>query len=287
MKNVSFSLENGNEYYGKIDGQRFYIGKRVFYDGNKGLANTRGTSLQKYNRNDYRAEFGFWADFINPTCIAEGALFHTLNTYDRAHFTFTFLQYAAHVPNGDFVIYFRTLLSLPSANEYFPDLVILNGRINKITDSGNIQLESDESTEKLIDYLNPSVKEVEDTEVIIAAKFVHWAMNDPLHRRIQVDIGVKHFKENMISYAKRYNLDGIDDVICLAVCDIRHQGRGKSQEIIAALSSPKPLDALLKIGEPKYHNRLVTLKSEINKLIADGSFGKMKYNLAKQEFVIK
>ena len=105
MKNVSFSLENTNEYYGRIDGQRFFIGKRVSYEGNKGLANTRGNSILKYNRFNYQPEFGFWADFIHPTSVAEGGFYHALNTYDRAHFTFTFLQYAAHVPNGDLVNY--------------------------------------------------------------------------------------------------------------------------------------------------------------------------------------
>ena len=139
----------------------------------------------------------------------------------------------------------------------------------------------------LIDYLNPSTKEVEDTEVIISAKFVHWAINDPLHRRLQVYVGIKHFKENMLNYAVRYNLDKADDFICLMVCDIRHQGRGKSQEIIAALNTSKPLEALLKIGEPKYHNRLVTLRNEVNKLITGGFLGKKKYSIAKKDFVAK
>ena len=287
MKNVSFSLENTNEYYGRIDGQRFFIGKRVSYEGNKGLANTRGNSILKYNRFNYQPEFGFWADFIHPTSVAEGGFYHTLNTYDRAHFTFTFLQYAAHVPNGDLVNYLRSLLALPLAKEYFPDLINHKGRISKITDYGIVPLESDESTAKLIDYLNPSVKEIEDTEVIIAAKFVHWAMNDPLHRRVQVDIGIKHFKENMFSYANRYSLDKADDVVCLVISDIRHQGRAKSAEIIGAMNTQKPLDSLLKLGEPKYHNRLVTLKSEIKKLIEDGSLGNRRYSISKRDFLNK
>jgi len=91
MKIVSFSLGQGNKYFGKIDGSRFFIGSRVLFDGGKGLMNVTGTSAQKYNRTDFRPVHGFWADFIHPTAMVEGALYHTLNTYDRAHFTFTFL----------------------------------------------------------------------------------------------------------------------------------------------------------------------------------------------------
>src|SRR5262249_1670586 len=109
MKIVSFSLEQGNKYFGKIDGTRFFIGSRVAFEGGKGLMNVSGTSAQKYDRAAFRPTYGFWADFIHPTAMVEGALYHTLNTYDRAHFTFSFLQYAAHVPNGDFVVYLRAL----------------------------------------------------------------------------------------------------------------------------------------------------------------------------------
>lgn len=285
MKIVSFSLEQGNKYYGRIDGQRFYIGSRVSYEGNKGLMNVSGTLQQRYERSTYRSQFGFWADFIHPTAIAEGALFHTLNTYDRAQFTFSFLQYAAHVPNGDFVRYLRQLLGLTLAKDYFPDLTLHSGRICRITDNGNEPLESDTSTEKLLDYLNPSPKEVEDTEVIQAAKFVHWAQNDLANQQIQVEMGVSHFKEKMIAYAKQYRLDGADDSVCLLVADIRHQGRAKSPVIVAALQSARPLDELLKIGEPKYHERLVTLRREIKALVNEGTLGKRKYSLIQEDFV--
>lgn len=287
MKVVSFSLEQGNKYFGKIDGTRFYIGSRVSYEGGKGLMNVTGTQSQKYDRSQFRATFGFWADFLHPTAMAEGALYHTLNTYDRAHFTFSFLQYAAHVPNGDFVVYLRALLQLPLASEYFPDLTFRNGRVCRITDNGIVALESDISTSPLLDYLNPSVKEIEDTEVIQAARFVHWVQNDAAHRQTQVDVGIAHFKEKMTSYAQQYGLNGADETICLVVADIRHQGRAKSPAIVAALQSANPLNALLSIGEPKYHERLVTLRREINALTQDGTFGARKYSTAKKDFIKK
>ena len=35
MKIVEFTLEQGNKYFGKIDGTRFFIGSRVPFDGGK------------------------------------------------------------------------------------------------------------------------------------------------------------------------------------------------------------------------------------------------------------
>lgn len=285
MKIVSFSLEDGNKYFGKIDGSRFYIGSRVSYDGGKGLKNLRGTVAQRYDRSRFRPAYGFWADFIHPTAMAEGALFHTLNTYDIAHFTFSFLQFAAHVPNGDFVVFVRELLKLPLAREYFPDLVLEGRRICRITDRGIEPLESDRSTAPLIDYFNPSRNEVEDTEVIQAAKMVHWAQNDEAHRRIQIEVGVRNCKTSMLGYARRYGLDGVDDAVCLMVADIRHQGRAKSPEIISALHAAKPLEALLRIGATSFPQRIQTLRREIRQLQSEGTLGRHRYSIEREDFV--
>lgn len=285
MKVVSFSLEEGSKYFGRIDGMRFFIGSRVPYQDGKGLVNAKGTPAQKYDRAQFRGRYGFWADFIHPTAMAEGALFHTLNTYDRAFFTFSFLQFAAHVPNGDFVVYLRALLKLPLAAAYFPDLVLVGDRICRVTDAGPVPLESDISTAGLCDYLNPSTKEIEDTEVIQAAKFVHWAQNDAQNRQTQIEVGIAHFRRNMVQYASRYGLDGASAPLCLVIADIRHQGRAKSPAIIAALASPKPLDALLSLGAALYPERVKVLRREINALSADGTFGQLKYNVARADFV--
>lgn len=287
MKLVEFTLEQGNKYFGKIDGTRFFIGNRVPFDGGKGLMNIKGTSAQRYNREEFRGKHGFWADFIHPTAMAEGALYHTLNTYDRARFTFTFLQYAAHVPNGDFVVYFRALLNLPLGVEYFPDLKLVNNRIFRVTDSGTIQLESDSSTARLMDFLNPSRSQVEDTEVVQAAKFVHWAQNDPLHREAQIATGIAHFKEKMVNYANTFDLDGVLDSICLVIADIRHQGRAKNPVIAHALNSSRPLESLLSIGEQRFPERISTLKREIKKLTEEGTLGTHAYSLEERDFVAK
>ncbi len=285
MKIVKFSLEQGNKYFGEIDDDKFFIGKRVSFDGNKGLMNTVGQPEQKYKRDDFRLEFGFWADFIHPTAMCEGALYHTLNTYDRARFTFSFLQFAAHVPNGDFVIYFRELLKLPNAEDYFPDLTLHNNRISLIKNTSILALESDDSTSGLMEYLNPSSISIEDTEVIQAARFIHWVQNDPQHRQIQIEVGISLFKEKIQEYDRRYKLDGISDDVCVVIADIRHQGRAKSAEIITALRSSKPLKNLLKIGEDEYSGRLTVLKREIEVLKDEGRLGIHKYSTVKKDFV--
>jgi len=286
-KIVSFSLEAGNKYFGKIDGTRFFIAQRTRYEGNKGLMNVTGTAAQKYNCADFRATHGFWADFIHPTAMAEGALYHTLNTYDRARFTFTFLQFAAHVPDGDFVVFLRALLKLPLAAEYFPDLVLKDNRVCRIKDGATLPLETKTSTAQLMNYLNPSLAAVEDTEVIQSAKFVHWAQNDPAHRQTQIDVGIAHLKEKVAGYATLYGLNGVDDTICFVVTDIRHQGRAKNPAIKAALRSAKPLESLLLLGEPKYHERLEVIRREIKKLVAEGTFGTHKYSTTRNDFVAK
>ncbi|MBT2298986.1 hypothetical protein J7E70_00780 [Variovorax paradoxus] len=285
MKLVSFSLEQGSKYFGKIDGERFFVGTRVPYDGGKGLMNTQGTAAQRYDRAAFRGAFGFWADFIHPTAMAEGAQFHTLNTYDRARFTFSFLQFAAHVTNGDFVHYLRRLLELPLAAEYFPDLQLSNGRVCRVAERDIVPLESDDSTDGLLDYLNPSLREIEDTEIIQAAKFVHWAQNDARHRELQIEIGIAEIRKKMAQYSRRYRLDGATDVVCLLVMDIRHQGRATSDSIVAALQSSNPVARLLEIGASRYPNRIAVLRKEINALTADGTFGALKYSDAAGEFV--
>jgi hypothetical protein len=288
MKVVSFSLEQGNKYFGRVDdGPKFLIGSRVSFQGNKGLMNIVGTPAQKYDRLAFQQANGFWADFIHPTAMAEGALYHTLNTYDRARFTFTFLQFAAHVPEGDFVVFLRALLTLPAASEYFPDLALNGqGRVCKVDGAHVTPIESDDSTDLLMDYFNPSSSEVEDTEVIQAARLVHWAQNDQAHRDLQVKVGIDHIKSKMKTYAGRYPmLHGAVPPICAVVMDIHHQGRAKIATVLLALQSANPLAALLEIGAEQYPERIATLTKEIKALTAAGVYGNLRYDATKNDFL--
>lgn len=290
--NFSFS-QTGTARYATVIGNtapKFLVGKETVYKGNVGLYNLSVPDGMAYDAAKYAGAYGFWAYFIAPTAKAESNnSFVCLNTYDRAKFTFSFMQYAAHVPNGDFVKFFKELLVLPNAGDYFPKLVLKNKRIHYRESSGTLtQLETDASTEKLMEYLNPTLGAIENQELISAARFVHWAMNDAAHRKLQVKIAIDHFKENMKRYAESYNLDGFPDKVCQVVCDIRHQGRATSQQIINALNTGGNYDLaynkLLQLGQPLYATRIATIRSVINKLLTDGIFGK-KYKLSTNSFI--
>ena len=268
---------------------KFNIGSKTLYDGNFGLFNTSVTAGQIYNPEDYVAKYGFWAYFIYPTAMAESSgSFKCLNTYDRAQFTFTFMQYGAHVPNGDFVKFFRKLLQLPNAAEYFPKLVLSNNRIFYKSNDVLSPLENDSSSQALMDYLNPTLNDIENQELISAARFVHWAANDPKHRETQVVTAIEMYKENMKSYHKRYGLDHAPANVCQMICDIRHQGRAKSDRIALALNTngnyEKAFSNLCIIGNTNYQNRINTVRSTIKKLTDIGKFS-MKYDASRGEFV--
>ncbi len=281
---------DGRDWYASADsGSRFYVGKRVRYISRYGLSNMYRRHGPVYKPEEYEGRFGHWGWFLQPTAKCESkGLFNCLNTYDRARFTFGFFQMAAHTPNRNFVAMLRRLMTLANAEEYFPDLSIVDGRIVRNTELGAETLETDESTAKLLDYLNPTGSDVEEREVIQAAKFIHWSDRDKEHRDAQVEVAVEKTRRGMRSYASRYGLDGRVDTICLCIADIRHQGRAKSSEIIAALnagSDEEAQDNLLEIGAHEYSERVATLKSEIRRLQGDGVLGRRRYDAASGEFV--
>ncbi len=287
-------LANGRTvHYAQLNGSnqpKFIIGNRTMYDGNFGLYNTQVIPGLVYDPAAYVNDFGFWAYFIHPTVQAESkGSYLCLNTYDRAKFTFSFMQYAAHVPNGDFVIFLKKLLVLPNAVDYFPKLILKDSRIfYKNANATLSQLESDISSQALMDYLNPSLNEVENQELICSARMVHWAANDPAHRKIQVETAISHFKNNMVEYNNRFRLNGVPAKVCQMVCDIRHQGRAKNDRIANALNTKgnynKAFTNLCSIGTANYSQRINTVRNRINSLLNAGMFNK-KYDSASNSFV--
>ena len=269
----------------------FIVGTASKYlDTMLGLSNTGNSKDLAYNYPDYTGGNGFWAIFIYPTAMAESkGRFICLNTYDAAYFTFTFMQYAAHVAKGDFVDFFRRLLAFPNAKDYFPKLVLKDGRICfKNADGSLTQLEDDKSTQKLREYLNPTNTAVENQEIVCGARMVHWANNDAHHRALQVQTAVELYKRNQAAYDKQYGLDGAPAKVCMIVCDIRHQGRAKSTVIKAALDTKgdwaKAYTNLLAIGEVDYKNRISTLRTTIADLEGKGLLNKV-WSRSKKDFV--
>jgi hypothetical protein len=265
-------LRTDNDFSCKADnGPAFFVGRRVPYEGHIGLYNIFAKSkVEKlnYSAADFENPHGFWATLIEPTAICEGLNFLTLNTYDDAAFTFGFGQFAAHVANGDFVKYFRALLSLPAAPDYFPHLGIIDGRICQTDGPAPEPLENDKTTQPLMDYLNPNLSEVQDTEVIAAAKLIHWTSSSADARVAQVTEMVSVFKSYMTRADTRVGIDGRPGNECCTIADILHQGRGGKNttwpQIEQALKSASPYESLLAIGPPKFDSRKIKLKKAID-----------------------
>jgi len=248
---------------------KFFVGRRVPYESNIGLYNIFGSSQLKklnYDPANYQAEFGFWAEFIDPTAACEGRNFLTLNTYDRAAFTFGFTQFAAHVPDGDFIQYFQTLLGEPEAADYFPTLELIAGRINKVDGPSPVVLETATTTQPLMNYLNPTLDEVEDQEVIAAAKFVHWTTEHRPARLVQIKVMIDAYRGFMRRADSRGLINGRTADQCCVIADILHHGRGGKiawSLISDAVNSSDPFGNLIAIGAPKWNERKKTLKNKI------------------------
>ncbi|WP_407519005.1 hypothetical protein [Methylobacterium oryzisoli] len=218
---------------------------------------------QKYLAADYAEIHPFWADFIEPTAICEGQSFISLNTYDRARFTFGFGQFAAHVPDGDFIRWFRDMLQRPEVVDYFPNLEVRGGRIVKVEDNKVVPLETAQSTEPLQLYLNPTLDDVEDAEVVAAAKLIHWTVNYPEARLLQVQHMVNTARRLMKEADRRLGLDGLGADLCCVVMDVRHQGRAGFSDLQEALNARRPFEALLDVGAVSQPERVRNLKQAL------------------------
>jgi hypothetical protein len=283
-------VRDGRVYSARPDsGAKFVVGNRVVFRNRNeetvGLANDNSPLARQVNyaAANFTQAFGFWADFIAPTARCEGQSFITLNTYDRARFTFGFAQFAAHVPNGDFVKWFRDMLGLPEAPDYFPDLAVDGGRIVKVSTAGTTPLESATSTEGLLNYLNPSLSAIEDEEVVNAAKFIHWTINHAETQALQVKHMVENARALLVEADRRVDLDGKPAEVCCVVVDIRHQGRGTFPEILQAVRASDPVKALLTIGAARYAERIRTLRSALN--AERTAFAAKHWDRTKKDFV--
>lgn len=283
MPTLQFTISKQQaHYYATTADRKFYIGSETLYQGNHGLFNYRIQDGPVYRPEDYAENQQHWAWFIYPTAMCESkGSFHCLNTYDRAAFTFTFMQFAAHVPNGDFVIFLRKLLQLPEAKEYFPFLELKNNRIwyARSNQSSPLEKDGENGTAALMKYLNGDSKNIDDQELITAARFVHWAQNSEAHRQLQVETAIGLFKTKMKEHAIRFNLDGWPDYICQTICDIFHQGRAKYSLIHPILSSSSNHETiynqLVNIGSGPYNERVKTLKTVHKQLRNTGKFNKI------------
>jgi hypothetical protein len=280
-------IREGSLFSSRADsGAKFAVGKQVHFQQNIGLANDNSPLAKQFNYDPaaFSKAFPFSAEFIEPTAFCEGRSFITLNTYDRAKFTFGFAQFAAHVPDGDFVTWMRAMLGRSEADDYFSDLAVQNGRIVKLGTHSATPLETHDTTQPLMDYLNPSLAVIDDEEVIAAAKFIHWTMNHAETQALQVQQMVAVGHALLAEADKKIGLDGISGDLCCIVMDIRHQGRGKFGEMLAALKADDPYRALLAIGAITQPERVRNLKKMLDP--RREAFAKRHWSRAKKKDLV-
>lgn len=278
-------MRDGRDYWATTDdGPRFFVGRRVSYEGRVGLYNVFPASpLTKldFDPKNYAGQFGFWVAFINPTAGCEGRNFLTLNSYDRTAFTFGFGQFAAHVPDGDFVRWFRAMLAQPVAADYFPDLSLVNGRIHGVAGP----LETADSTAALMAYFNPARDKVDDAEILAAARLIHWTANHRPARLAQITQMIASFRDYLGRADRRGLIDGQRAAHCCVIADLLHHGRGGRtlwSSVSRSLAANDPFEALLAIGGTQWAERKATLRRLI---LADQKMPERRWSTSAMDFV--
>ena len=249
----------------------------------------------KFNHADYTATLDHWAYLLYATGYCESKnFFNVFNTYDRAKFTYGFYQLAAHTPKDNLILLFRRLVNLDLAKQYFPELTLINGKLHRINeDGGSTDLETVMQTgpnnadqlQLFMNYLNPNRKPIEEQEVLQVARLMHWTVNDPALRQLQVTVAGEILQHKMSTrYSQWYPLHGKSDTICALIADIHHQGRANREKVQNALNAANPEKALLSVN-PNYATREADLRDVINELKAAGKLGQKKYDAANNEFI--
>lgn len=285
-------------HYAATGGKEFYLGYVTRPRGPLKVGLSQSTrrlgpvGAARYDPADFEGRYGFWARLLVPTATAESELwFERVNTYDRAAFTFGFFQAAAHLPGENFLLLFKDMLARPEAGRYFPDLVLKaspNGqRLYQRTERGEVDLEHAEprgggsnemNLKRFMAYLNPTLEAVEPEELSVAARLMCWTREVPECRDLQVAHAIQALRDRMGHV--RAALPGRPVDQCLLAADIRYQGRGGPQAIKTALSSAKPLDALMQIGASQHPGRVATMKRELAALMRDREVAALKFNPA-------
>ena len=289
-------------------GDRIYLGTRTIPEGivKTGLVHFSSRLGQLEEAYDPAAEsvrHGLWAYVIHPSVIAESKGFYArLNSYDKAHYTFGFYQFAAHTPDENLILLLRRLLQLPEAADYLPDLTLVNGKVHLIRSDGTTRnLEKRISRpnfdfkvlHRFMKYLNPSLDRIDPRELDVSARLISWAINSRDHRKAQVDLSIQTARKKLRAAHKKLkrdhgiSLDGRPIQQCLWISDIRHQGRGGKQTyplLAAALAAPDPVAALKKIGGSGFAGRIKTVTRELEKLEAAGIISNQTYDAQSNTF---
>jgi len=265
--------------------KRVYVGRVTRYGSRRGLS--RYSDSIPYDRFKAEAANGAWSHFIYPTVMAESGGRHlVINAWDRAHFTWGFYQLAAHTARDNLILLMRELVALPSAKRYFPDLLLVGGKVARRTSNGTVNLEREVEVDvggwtetqipDFMTYLNPSSRRLDNQEVIASAKFIAWAEEDPAMLETTIRVSVQIMKRKIGYCARRLDLYGKRPELAIWVSDMFHQGRGSVDLARAALREPtfsRQLETLSKIDTTGNHpERLSTVRQHVQVLLDERRF---------------
>lgn len=278
------------DYYATLPGSNeFYIGRETKYEGYRGLAQPQSKlDGPRYDAGDFFDEYDSVAGMLGVIAAGESAgYFSRINSYDRAAFTYGFFQFAAHTPRDNLILLFRALAKDDAAFQaLFPDLRVIDGTLHRLVGDHAIDLEkayprperpSESNLRDFMRYLNPDGTQVDDTELSVAARLVYLADNHASSRRQQVRLAANITMHKLRSlYAFWYDLDGMPDLVCTAIADIHHQGRGTRTQVREALASSGlagKIRALCRIGEDRYASRCESLRKGLQRAKDAGRLG--------------
>jgi hypothetical protein len=279
------------DYFAKLPGvAEYYVARSTKYQSLRGLMQPMNKlSGPRYTIAAFAGEYETVAGILGIISAGESSgYFNRLNTYDRAASTFGFFQLAAHTPDDNLVLLFRRAAVENSAfRALFPDLKLVDGVLHRDLGTHTISLEkqyprpghpTEKNLKDFMTYLNADGASIDDTELSTSARLVHLANSDETFNRLQVNVAAQITMRKLRSaYSVWYNLNDVSDLICTAIADIHHQGRGTKTEVRSALSSASTVqgkvNALCKVGQTNFAERCATLKQALAKAEADGHLG--------------
>lgn len=279
------------DYFAKLPGvAEYYVARNTKYGSLRGLMQPMSKLYgPRYAISAFAGEYGTVAGMLGVISAGESSgYFNRLNTYDRAAFTLGFFQLAAHTPNDNLVLLFRRAVGENSAfRALFPDLKLVDGVLHRDLGSHTVSLEkqyprpghpNEKNLKDFMAYLNADGANVDNTELSTSARLIHLANSDEPFNRQQVNVAADITMRKLRSaYSNWYNLNGVSDLICTAIADIHHQGRGTKTQVRNALSSASTVQgkvkALCKVGQANFAERCATLKQALAKAEADGYLG--------------
>ncbi|MBB1287027.1 hypothetical protein HRH25_21770 [Flavisolibacter sp. BT320] len=279
------------DYFAKLpEVAEYYVASNTKYKSLQGLWQpTSKLNGPRYTIAAFAGEYETVAGMLGVISAGESnGYFNRLNTYDRAAFTFRFFQLAAHTPNDNLILLFRRAAAENSTFQtLFPNLKLVDGVLHRDLGTHTVSVEnqyprpnhsSEQNLKDFMTYLNADGTTIDTRELSTSARLVHLANSDEAFNQLQVSVAAQiTMRKLRNAYSVWYNLNGVSDLICTAIADIHHQGRGTKTEVRNALSSADTvqgkISALCKIGEAKYAERCATLKTMLAKAEADEHLG--------------